>query len=108
MKIQKKKGGKGKSPTIAAEDKEKAKVAIKDKCFHCNVDGHWKRNCPKYLAKKKENEGATNHVCSSLQKTSFFKQLEEDEMTLKVGRGDVISARVVGDAKLFSKIDSCF
>ncbi|TYK21841.1 gag/pol protein [Cucumis melo var. makuwa] len=51
----------------------KAKVAIKRKCFRCNVDGHWKRNCPKYLAKKKEKE-----------ETSFFKQLEEGEMTLKV------------------------
>ncbi|TYK19615.1 gag/pol protein [Cucumis melo var. makuwa] len=78
----------------------KAKVAIKGKCFHCNVDGHWKRNYPKYLAKKKEKEGATNHVCSSLRKTSSFKQLEESEMTLKVRMGDVISTRAVGDAKL--------
>ncbi|TYK25935.1 gag/pol protein [Cucumis melo var. makuwa] len=116
--------GKGKGPTIAAEGTGKAKVAIKGKCFHCNVDGHWKRNCPKYLAKKKEKEGkydlleletclvendqnswildsrATNHVCSSLQKTRSFKHLEEGEMTLKVGIGDVISARAVGDAKL--------
>ena len=28
---------------------------------------------------------ATSYVCSSLQETSFFKQLEEGEMTLKVG-----------------------
>ncbi|KAA0066545.1 gag/pol protein [Cucumis melo var. makuwa] len=99
-KIQKRKGGKGKGPTIAAEGKGKAKVAIKGKCFHCNVDEHWKRNYPKYLVKKKEKEGATNHVCSSLQETSSFKQLEESEMTLKVGMRDFISARAVGDAKL--------
>ncbi|KAA0058368.1 gag/pol protein [Cucumis melo var. makuwa] len=99
-KIQKRKEGKGKGPTIAVEDKGKAKVAIKRKCFHCNVDEHWKTNCPKYLVKKKEKEGATNHVCSSLQETSSFKQLEDSEMTLKVGTGDVISARAVGDAKL--------
>ncbi|KAA0035993.1 gag/pol protein [Cucumis melo var. makuwa] len=96
-KIQKKKGGKGKDPTVAAEGKRKTKVAIKGNCFHCNVEGHWKRNYSKYLAKKKEKEskydllvletclvendqnawildlGATNHVCSSLQKTSSFK-----------------------------------
>ena len=47
------------------------------------------------------DSGATNHVCSSLQETSSFKQLEDSEMTLKVGTGDVISARAVGDAKLF-------
>ncbi|TYK13967.1 gag/pol protein [Cucumis melo var. makuwa] len=99
-KIQKRKGGKGKGPTVAAECKGKAKVAIKGKCFHYNVDGHWKRNCPEYLANKKEKEGATNHVCSSLQKTTSFKQLVESEMTLKVGTRDVISAHAVGDAKL--------
>ncbi|KAA0048592.1 gag/pol protein [Cucumis melo var. makuwa] len=97
-KIQERKEGKGKDLTIAVEGKGKAMVVIKGKCFHCNVDGHWKTNCPKYLVKKKEKEGATNHVCSSLQETNFFKQLEESEMTLKVGTGDVISARAVGDA----------
>ncbi|TYK02506.1 gag/pol protein [Cucumis melo var. makuwa] len=55
--IQKRKGGKGKGPTVAAEGKGKAKVAIKEKYFYCNVDGHWKRDCPKYLAKKNEKEG---------------------------------------------------
>ncbi|KAA0062925.1 gag/pol protein [Cucumis melo var. makuwa] len=98
-KIQKRKEGKGKGPTIAVEGKRKAKVVIKEKCFHCNDDEHWKINCPKYLVKKKEKEGATNHVCSSLQETSSIKQLEESEMTLKVGTGDVISARAVGNAK---------
>ncbi|KAA0066736.1 gag/pol protein [Cucumis melo var. makuwa] len=77
-KIQKRKEGKGKRPTIAVEGKGKAK----------------------YLVKKKEKEGATNHVCSSLQETSSFKQLEESEMTLKVGTRDIISARAVRDAKL--------
>ncbi|KAA0067044.1 gag/pol protein [Cucumis melo var. makuwa] len=36
----KRKGEKGKGPTVAAEGKGKAKAAIKGKCFHCNVDGH--------------------------------------------------------------------
>ncbi|TYK05562.1 gag/pol protein [Cucumis melo var. makuwa] len=69
--------------------KGKAKVVIKRTCFHCNVDEHWKTNGPKYLVKKKEKE-----------ETSSFKQLEESEMTLKVGTGDVISARAVGDANV--------
>ncbi|KAA0067616.1 gag/pol protein [Cucumis melo var. makuwa] len=80
----------GKGPTVVAEGKGKAKVAIKGKCFHCNVDKHWKRNCPKYLNAWILDSKATNHVCSSLQETSSFKQLEESEMTLKVGMGDVI------------------
>ncbi|KAA0063152.1 gag/pol protein [Cucumis melo var. makuwa] len=90
-KIQKKKGGKGKGPIVAAEGKGKAKVVIKR-----NVSTAMLMDIGKETALR-----ATNHVCSSLQETSSFKQLEEDEMTLKVGMGDVISARAVGDAKLF-------
>ena len=26
------------------------------KCFYCKVTGHWKRNCPKYLADKKDGK----------------------------------------------------
>ena len=28
---------------------ELKKAANKEKCFHYNNDGHWKRNCPTYL-----------------------------------------------------------
>ncbi|KAA0054063.1 gag/pol protein [Cucumis melo var. makuwa] len=98
IKIQKKKERKGKGSTVAAEGKGKAKVAMKEKCFHYNVDEHWKRNCPKYLVKKKEKE-----------ETSSFKQLEGGEMTLKVGTGDVVSAHAMEAVNFFSsEIDSCF
>ena len=46
------------------------------------------------------DSGATNHVCSSLKETSFFQQFDEGKMTLKVIKGDVISAHVVGVVKL--------
>ncbi|KAA0050699.1 gag/pol protein [Cucumis melo var. makuwa] len=49
--------GEREGSTAAAEGKGNAKVTIKGKYFHCNVDGHWKKNCPKYLTKKKEKEG---------------------------------------------------
>ena len=26
------------------------------KCFYCKGTGHWKRNCPKYLADKKDGK----------------------------------------------------
>ncbi|KAA0025761.1 gag/pol protein [Cucumis melo var. makuwa] len=34
------------------KNSEGKKVA-KGKCYHCHEDGHWLRNCPKYLAEKK-------------------------------------------------------
>ena len=33
------------------------KVADKGKCFHCNNDSHWKRNCPIYLESLKKKKG---------------------------------------------------
>ena len=126
--IQKKKGkGKGKTPPTTTA-KGKKPVVEKGKCFYCSGDGHWKRNCPKYLADKKagkENQGkydlmvletcivenndstwildsgATNHVCSSFQETSSWKQLEDGEITLRIGSGELISTLAVGDVKLF-------
>ena len=36
----------------------KKKVAEKEKYFHCQSDGHWKRNYPQYLAiLKNKNDG---------------------------------------------------
>ncbi|KAA0043514.1 gag/pol protein [Cucumis melo var. makuwa] len=102
--IQKRKGGKGKGPTVVAEGKGKAKVAIKEKYFYCNVDGHWKRDCPKYLAKKNEKEGATNHVCSSLQETSSFKKLEEGEITLKLRTPN--EAKAVLNHEMFRNVNT--
>jgi hypothetical protein len=38
----------GKGSTQARNSKPKGK------CFHCGEDGHWKRNCSKFLASKKQ------------------------------------------------------
>ncbi|TYK08799.1 gag/pol protein [Cucumis melo var. makuwa] len=48
-----KKKRKGKTPN----NNEGKKVA-KGKYYHCNEDGHWLRDCPKYLTKKKTKKEA--------------------------------------------------
>ncbi|TYK01836.1 gag/pol protein [Cucumis melo var. makuwa] len=69
------------------------KTIEKGKCYHCSENGHWLRNYPKYLAQKKaENEA---------QENSSWKRLSKGKITLKVGIGEMISAKAVGDLKLF-------
>ena len=59
-----KKKGKGKKGNFKKNDKQdvapvkKPKVGPKPEteCFYCNGNGHWKRNCPKYLADKKDGK----------------------------------------------------
>ncbi|KAA0026286.1 gag/pol protein [Cucumis melo var. makuwa] len=125
-KWEKEKGGQGnKANPATAKTSKKAKVA-KGICFHCNQEGYWKRNCPKYLVEKKkikqgkydllvlktclvENDdsawiidsGATNHVCSSFQGISSWWQLEIGEITMQVGTGHVVSA--IADPLTFKK-----
>ncbi|KAA0053218.1 gag/pol protein [Cucumis melo var. makuwa] len=48
------KKGKKKTPKTS----KAKKGADKRKCFRCNQDWHWKRNCPKYLAEKKVGKAA--------------------------------------------------
>ena len=94
----------------------------KGKCFHCGIDGHWKRNCKKYLEelkiKKKgksdllvleaclvENDtsswivdsGATNHVCCSMQMFDSATELADGDYTMRMGNGAMVSAKVVGE-----------
>ncbi|XP_062115033.1 uncharacterized protein LOC133829160 [Humulus lupulus] len=50
---------KAKKSSKAPENKKNndpKQKAPKGKYFQCNVDGHWKRNCPKYLAELKEKK----------------------------------------------------
>ncbi|EMS50763.1 hypothetical protein TRIUR3_01158 [Triticum urartu] len=64
-----KKKGKGKKgnfkknskPVDAQVKKPKSGPKPKTECFYYKGTGHWKRNCPKYLAKKKD--GKVKEVC---------------------------------------------
>ena len=57
-----KKKGKGKKGNFKKNGKQVAAQVKKPKsgpkpeteCFYCKGTGHWKQNCPKYLAEKKE------------------------------------------------------
>ncbi len=40
---------------VAAQVK-KPKSGPEPECFYCKGTGHWKRNCPKYLADKKDGK----------------------------------------------------
>ena len=58
---QKGKGEKGnfkKNGKHVATPGKKLKVGPKPEteCFYCKGTGHWKRNCPKYLADKKDDK----------------------------------------------------
>ena len=47
------------APKSGEKKKNSSKVKEpKGKCFHCGVEGHWKRNCKKYLSElKNKNKG---------------------------------------------------
>ena len=110
-----------------ASDKKKGskEKKPKGKCFHCGVDGHWKRNCSKYLSELKEKKkgkfdlpvleanlvevdsqswiidsGSTNHICYSFQILSSSRELVDGECSMVVGNGADVSAVAVGAVRL--------
>ena len=123
--------GKGKRKMFpqAQQPKKKEKVAKEDACFECGVIGHWKRNCPTYLAglkAKKAGEGTSGiyifmiemgiftfssntwvfdtgcgtHICNSLQGFRRSKQLKAGDMVLHVGNGAKVAVQALGNFDL--------
>ena len=103
----------------------KKKIPKEDRCFHCGVKGHWKRNCNEYLKvlKKKRagvtanptgiyfievnnfsvsdslvlDTGAASHICVNLQGLKNRRKLNKGKVHLRVGNGSRIAALEVGD-----------
>ncbi len=95
-------------------------------CFYCKGKGHWKRNCPKYLADKKAGNvkgicdihvidvyltsarssswvfdtGDVAHICNSKQELQNKRRLAKDEVTMRVGNGSKVDVIAVGTLPL--------
>ena len=60
--VKKRKNNIGKAMAKPIKNKKGSKDAkSKGKCFHYKNDGHWKRNCPKYLEELKEKKATCKY-----------------------------------------------
>ena len=128
----KKKGKKGSSKkrgksvaTLAKKPKSGPKPDTE--CFYCKGTGHWKRNCPKYLADKKAGNvkkgicdihvidayltsarsstwvfdtGSVANICNSKQELRNSRRLAKDKVTMRIGNGSKVDVIAVGTLPL--------
>jgi hypothetical protein len=128
------KGPKGKRPQnggkyVASPPKSpKAKSGVL--CFYCKEEGHWKRNCPKYLEDKKAgmiavkdkgtcdihvidiyltsarsntwefDTGSVAHICNSQQDMQSKRHLARNEVAMHIGIGNRVDVVAVGTLPL--------
>ncbi|RVW37486.1 Retrovirus-related Pol polyprotein from transposon TNT 1-94 [Vitis vinifera] len=90
----------GVAPVVLNIERASSSVQKKGKCFHCKQPGHWKLQCPTWLAKKKQDSGATNHVCNSLQGFQETHQLSKWEVNIFLGDGTEVAVLAVGNIAL--------
>ena len=131
-----KKRGKGKKGNfkkngkqVAAQVKKpKSGPKPKTKCFYCKGTGHWKRNCPKYLADKKDGKvnkgifdihvidvyftsvhssprifdiGSVAKISTSKQELQNEHRLVKGEVTMCVGSGSKIDMIIIAHSLYF-------
>src|SRR3954453_16729899 len=120
-----KKGGK---KAAAPPKKSKAGPKPNTECFYCKGKGHWKRNCPKYLADLKNGNvkkkgifdihvidvyltstrsspwvfdtGSVANICNSKQELRNKRRLARDEVTMRFGNGFKVDVIAVGTLPL--------
>jgi hypothetical protein len=106
------------------------KVKLGVKCFYCKGDGHWKRNCRKYLEDKKAGKvvakekgifdihvidvyltsvrsntwvfdtGSVANIWNSQQDLRNKWDLERNEVTMRVGNGQHVDVMAEGTLHL--------
>ena len=99
------------------------KVEAKGKYFHCDAEGHWRRNCLLYLERLKTKKGdklfkdmlviesnltvsftsswildsdLSAHICTSMQDLIESRRLREGDMIFQIGNGVKITAKAIG------------
>ena len=106
--------------------KPKSRPKPETECFYYKGIGHWKRNCPKYLADKKDGKvkdifdihvidvyltnarssayvfdtGSVANICNSKQGLRIKRRLAKDEVTMCVGNGTKVEVIAVGTLPL--------
>ena len=114
-----KKGGKAVAPPV---NKSKVGPKLETECFYYKGTGHWKQNCPKYLADKKGgnvNKGiydihvidvyltnsrcsawvfdtcSVSHICNSKQELWNRWRLANDKVMMRMGNGSKVDVITV-------------
>ena len=126
-----KSGGKqAQDPVPSASSGTKPSPSAGSTCFYCKADGHWKRNCSKYLADKAKSGGMTYdsgtlvcnvidiyladapnsswvydtgsviHICNSLQGLVRTRSVARGEVDIRVGNKARVAALEVGTMQL--------
>ncbi|GJY53952.1 RNA-directed DNA polymerase, eukaryota [Tanacetum coccineum] len=71
-------------------------------CFYCNIKGHWKRNCPKYLKDLKDRK-VEKEVTQGLKES---RRLKHGELNLVMGNRKITHVRRIGKREAQDKLEA--
>jgi hypothetical protein len=103
--------------------KGKSVLSLDEECFHCHKNGHWFRNCKKYLDEQKKKKGSETsasginvieiniavsssdswvfdtgsmiHTCKLLQGLSLTRIFAKGKLDVRVGNGAKVAVIAV-------------